>query len=504
MKTQTKNTVILVQPQMGFLGEFVKHIPLSLLYVASGLIKNNFEVKILDCRVNHKNWEKNLKNLLTDNVIFVGVTVMSGAPVAYGIEISKLVKSKSNIPVVWGGPHPTVIPRQALNEDYVDFTVSGSGVQASLELARNLAGVKSDKKIDDIIGLGYKRNGEIHLNPTFKGFEHVHYSDIPYWLIENSDLYGQIGSNERIFPIYSAYGCPYNCSFCVSPFLYKDFKKRWFTLEVKEVADHIEYLYKKYKATQIYFYDDDSFVSLDHVSNIIKEVKKRNFKIKMSFRGARVNELLKMDEEYLKELAEAGTEQLHIGMESGSQRVLDLFNKGIKVEDIVEANKKISKSKSIIAAYNWIVGTPTETEEDLAESRKLIMRLINDNPRCIIFRPNKFHPYLGTEMAKLADEHGYRQPSRLEDWKYEEAEGSNAQPWYSKDIEQMIKMLQIVTYFIDNKPAVILKSNSLKNTAIKLISFFYKPLARFRFKNGFTKFLVEYSMYQFFVSKYRK
>ncbi len=490
---------------MGMSGEFVRHLPLSLLYVASGLIKDGFEVTILDNRVAKRPWKEILLENIGDDTLFAGITVMSGSPIANAIEISKSIKSIKDIPVVWGGAHPTIMPRQILEEAFIDFTVSGSGVGS----ARQLAAVLSESgqgtcDFKDIPGLGYKEGGAIKTNPIYGDFEHVPYRELPYSLIKDFSPYGQMGSEEKIFPLFSSYGCVYNCAFCVSPHLYRSHPTKWLTIPVAEVVEHIKYLKSEYGATEIYFYDDDSFINLNHVHSIIEEVKKQKMKIRMSFRGARVNEVLKMDDAYLNDLAEAGTHILHIGIESGSQRILDLFKKGITVEDIVKMNRRLARNRQIIAAYNWIVGTPTETMNDIAKTRNLILQLVRDNPRCFIFPPNKFRPLPGTELAKLAVRYGYAEPPHLKDWISEELESDKAQPWYTGGLEGIIRMLQVTSYFIDNKASLILEKKSLGNNLIKFFSRVYEPLARYRFEHGVSFGLVEYPLYQFFVSRYQR
>jgi radical SAM superfamily enzyme YgiQ (UPF0313 family) len=502
--SRKKDKIILVQPTMGMSGEFVRHMPLSLLYVASGLVKAGYKVKILDNRVRPQSWEKELTDNLGDDVLFVGITVMSGSPIANAIAVSKLVKAKGDIPVVWGGPHPTIMPEQVLEKDFVDYVISGSGVAASAQLASFLAEDKeAPENLKGITGLGYKLNGTVTVNPSYCGFEHVHYKDIPYSIIKDFSVYGHIGSTKRTFAIFSSYGCVYNCTFCVSPRLYRNFKTKWVTLPIGEVIEHIEFLHNKYNAGEIYFYDDDSFINLDHVGNIIKEVKRHGFKIRMNFRGARVNEVMKMDDRYLDDLADAGTHILHIGIESGSQRVLDLFKKGIKVNDIIEINRKLAKNEKILAFYNWIVGTPTETINDVRMTMKLILQLIKENPRCCIFQPNKFRPIPGTELFDLALKNGYKMPSSLGEWIGEEVEGDKAQPWYSAEAEKLIKMAQVTSYFIDDKPGLLLEKRTMKNSIIKLVCSIYKPIARYRFEHGMTAGLIEYPIYQFFSSRYR-
>ncbi len=501
-----KDRILLIQPTMGISGEYVRHIPLSLLYVASGLVKSGFRVTILDNRLYPDRWEKVLAENLDDSILFVGLTVMSGSPIANSIDVSKMIKERGTIPVIWGGAHPTARPEQILEKQYVDFTMSGSGVSSVVRLAELLREEEAPvSELQKIVGLGYREEGKIYINQPYQGFEHVVYTDMPYDLVSrNIEKYGQIGSKEVIFPIYGAYGCPYQCTFCISPKLYRHFNKKWVPLQAQEIAEHIGYLCQSYGATEIYFYDDDSFVDLGHVASIIDEVKKRGIRVKMSFRGARVNEVLKMDEHYLKALSDAGTHLLHIGMESGSQRILDLFKKNITVENILEINSKLARVDNIIAAYNWIVGTPTETMEDLALTRSLILRLIEGNRRAIIFQPNKFEPLPGTELFELASEHGYKEPASLEEWVMEEREGDRSQPWYSKKMDRVIKMLQVTSYFIDDKSELFLERQSFVNSLLKLLISLYRPLAKYRFRKGCSAFLLEYPVFQLAASHFRK
>ncbi len=348
--------------------------------------------------------------------------------------------------------------------------------------------------LEKVPGLAWKIDGRPFFNRRFHGFEPVRYQDIPYELIRDYSVYGQIGSNERIFPIYSAYGCPYRCAFCVSRSLSRVAPK-WVPVATEETVDHIEFLQKKYGATTIYFYDDDSFVNIDHIRSVVKMLRDRGIKIRLSFRGARVDEIKRMDDEFLDLLSETGTEMLHIGVESGSQRVLDLFQKGISVDDIIEINRKLARHPKLIAAYNWIIGTPSETLAEIRQTTRLLLQLISENPRCFIFQPNIFRVVPGSVLGEKAREYGYRAPENLQEWISAEIEQNVSSPWISSEIRQLIRMLQVTAYFVDNKAALLLKSGSFKDFLIRMASSVYRPLAKFRFKSGFSALLVEAELF---------
>ena len=492
-----KPLVVLIQPQMGLSGDFSRHLPLSLLYVAAPLTKMSVAVEILDTRVLEGSWRDALQQLLQRKPIWVGFTVMAGYPVAHSLEIARFIKKHSDTRIVWGGAMPTTDAVSCLSEESVDFAVAGSGVDATRLLTEAiLQGQTANKDLlGKIPGLAFKVDGQSFYNARFHGFEHVSYRDLQYHLISDYSVYGQIGSTDRVFPIYSAYGCPYRCAFCISPALYREFTPKWVPVATAEIVDHIAFLQREYGATNIYFYDDDSFVNLEHVKAVATSLKQRNMQVKLSFRGARVDEILRMDDEFLDLLSETGTEMLHIGVESGSQRVLDLFQKGISVADIIEINRKLARHKKLIAAYNWIIGTPTETIEEIMQTTRLLTRLIKENPRCFIFQPNIFRVVPGSVLGETAKEMGYRSPANLDEWITAEIEQNISSPWLSDEVKKLIAMLQVVAYFVDEKAALLLNTGSIKDCLIKFASKLYRPLARFRFKTGFSGLLIEAKLF---------
>jgi len=306
--------------------------------------------------------------------------------------------------------------------------------------------------------------------------------------------------------MYSVYGCPYQCSFCSSPGQYKGFGKAYQYIGITEIADHIEFLIDTYDANYIYFIDDDSFVKLKHVEGIIDEINKRGIKIKLGFRGARINEIKRMDDTFLSKLAAAGTNIMHIGAESGSDRILKLIRKNCTVEDIIECNKKLARHPEITTGYNFIAGLPTETLEEVKATRDLILRLIKDNPQCVIFNVNKFTPIPKTELYDFVNKYwGYSPPLTAEGWssyydteKFYSIDGKAHYPWRSRKINKIVDMMEFCTKFIDNKAGKLL--NHKKNwfyTSVYIANVLYRPFAWFRFRFSFYHGLIELKLYNF-------
>lgn len=493
-----RDKIIMVYPKMGFTGVFVKHIPLSLLYASIEIVKANIKVQIFDARLYPNSWEKELKKILTPDVRIVGISVMTGQPIKNAIKIGRFVKKiDAEIKVVWGGPHCTFYPETCFQEWSCDYVVSGYGSKPFYWLIKSIG---DNKEPENIKGVYYRKDDQIEGTPYETEFEFVDYRDIPYHLIKDYKVYGQFDDYKIVFSIYSAMGCPYKCAFCSSPAHYKNFKKQWIPLKVNQVVDHVEHVVNKYSATYIYFIDDDSFVNLKYVENIIDEINRRKIKVKLGFRGARINEIKKMSDEFIDKLAGSGTDMIHVGAESGSNRILKLVRKNCTVEDIIECNLKLKKHPGIRVGYNFIMGLPTESMGEVKKTRDLMLRLVKDNPDCIIFPPNKYRPLPKTELFELVvTKWNYASPENLTDWINIEVDGDFTNSWHPNGFDRLYNLILLSSNFIDDKVFKITLGESLLYKLLRIASKIYKPIIIFRLKHNITSFFVEWHLYKILV-----
>lgn len=500
------NHVVMVYPRLGFSGSYVQHMPLGLLYASSEIVKHDYEVSLLDTRLVGSDWPTALADQITDETLCVGISVMSGTPIHHAIEIGRHVKAIApHVAVVWGGPHATFYPDTILRDEWsCDYVISGYAAKPFHQLCDAL---RLETDLANVGGLVWRNGSTIQINPpTENKFEIIDHRDIPYDLIEDFDAYGQLGQQKRIFSMYSAVGCPYKCSFCSSPAQYKPIEgKKWIPIEVEKVADHVQYVVEEYGADYVYFIDDDSFPSLKNVEALMDEIKSRNLDVGLGFRGARINEILRMSDEFLEKLVSAGTDIMHIGAESGSNPMLELIRKDCTVDDIIEANRKLARHPKITAAYNIIMGLPTETLDDIKKTRDLIFQLVEDNPNCIIFQPNKFRPLPGTELYDLAaKEWGYQMPDTLEAWAGIEVEADNGYAWHDPAISRFCNLMLVSSYFVDNKIKKLQTGNQLLYRFARVANFLYGPIARFRLRHGLDRAYFEWWLYQYFTHLFSK
>jgi radical SAM superfamily enzyme YgiQ (UPF0313 family) len=356
------------------------------------------------------------------------------------------------------------------------------------------------------LGLGYKKNGKIILNPVHCSFEMPHYRDLPYHLVEiTSENYNRLANGEVILPIFTAMGCPYKCTFCMAPAVYEKIKgKKWSSYSNELVLEHIEYLMEKYEFQRLQIYDDDSFVDLDKLHELLTEYIKKGFnrKFKLDFRGARVNELDKMDDDFYRLMVQANVELLAIGAESGSNRSLKKMKKGITVEQTIRVNQRFAKYPSLKPHYNFFSGIPGETIEDLIKTKELVLRLVKDNPNCYLGVGADWKPLPGSEMTDDAVRHyGLKLPKSLADWAAVDSFDAKkiVHPWYTKEIDNMIRLLQIAGQLLDKKIRDYRKDMGLVlGNLVYFAAILYRPILLFRLRFNFTALLLEARLLRLF------
>ena len=122
--------------------------PHNLLCVAAPLIHAGYTVKIIDQRVN-SNWAVDLFNELARKPIYVGITCMTGTQTKFAIECAKMIRhDKHNVPIVWGGAHPTLLPEQVMASGLADYVLQREVDETIVQITRDIANHKAQSIID--------------------------------------------------------------------------------------------------------------------------------------------------------------------------------------------------------------------------------------------------------------------------------------------------------------------------------------------------------------------
>jgi radical SAM superfamily enzyme YgiQ (UPF0313 family) len=458
--------VVLIQPKVGEWDEIrsAPQIPLALLF-ASSLVEKDYEVKIIDQRLD-KNWENSLRKELNSSPLCVGTTAMTGKQIKFALDALKIVKIESKIPTVLGGVHASLLPEQTLANPNIDIVVQGEGEITFYELVKFL---DKEKPLKQVKGIWYK-NKECIKNSGMREFSDLNkLPDLPYHLIEVKDYLPKFKGKKSI-NMYLSRGCVFKCAFCYNA-VYN--RSKWRCVNDKISLERIKRVIDDFGVEKIDFLDDEFFIDWHRAKNIIEGIVREKFDIICEFFGIRVDQISRMDQEYLKTLEKAGCRKLHLGVESGSERIINMVKKNITPRQVISLNRKL-KNYNFIPQYNFMAGFPTETIKEIKMTIDLILRLLKENPKAIISPICTYTPYPGTELFDFAVKDGFKIPEKLEGWADFDY---GSIPWINEKRRRFLESLYIASLFLSGDRYMI---NSLP---VKLFAKLYKPFAEYRVRN---------------------
>jgi anaerobic magnesium-protoporphyrin IX monomethyl ester cyclase len=401
---------------------------MGLPYLAAVLEKNEHEIEVIDCEaleINHKKLRAKLASL-EPNV--VGITSTT-ATIPSAFESARVAKEACpNVPVVLGGPHATFMDKQILSEEAaVDIIVRGEGERTLLELV-DVMSKSSLKDLDEVAGITFRKNGQIVRTPNRPFIQDLDELPRPAYKYFPLSKYRILGRS--IFPVITSRGCPFQCSFCVDPQIFGNkFRMR----RVKNVVDEIEWLRDEYGANAFMFYDDTFTLDMERTIQICEEMKRRKISLPWSCQ-TRVDHVSKR---VLAKMSEANCELVHFGVESGSQKILDVVSKQTSIQQNENAIKW-AKEAGLVAIISLMVGHPGETEDTLRQSLDFARRLKPDDAWLCVATP-----YPGTELYRFIKEKGWEMDP---DWSlYDTTTPVFENPSISKE-----KILEMRRKFVDD------------------------------------------------------
>ena len=292
--------------------------------------------------------------------------------------------------VIMGGVHVSVMVDEAL--EHCDTVIIGDGELALLEIINKMINDEdiTEKRID--IGI-------------IKNIDEI---PIPAYDLLDMEFYINKGNDKKEIMILNSRGCAYRCIFCHSS--WRHIPPRYNS--AKRVVDELEFLIRNYKLNYVFYTDDELLVNKPRFYKIIELIKERKINIQWGCQ-ARADTISRYSLEELKQIKTLGCDRIAIGAESGNQRVLNLLKCNTTT---VEQNHKAIQllyEAGIQSNVTFIIGTPSETKEEMMETFNFIMnnKIMTGGYAIAI-------PYPGTVLYKIAREKGLL-PEKIDYSKYQ-------------------------------------------------------------------------------------
>lgn len=256
-----------------------------------------------------------------------------------------------------------------------DYIVQGEGEITLLELTKT---IEKNEPVDAIAGIVFKKqhreSQQIQANAKRPVLNDLDVLPIPAWDLVDMNSYKVIwaGSQQQFtLNIATTRGCPYKCNWCAKPI----YGNRYNSHSPAYIAKHIEFLRTSYGVRRFWMCDDIFGLKPNWVQQFNTELKQRKLDIRYYIQS-RVDLLLKEDN--IDALAESGLEEVWVGAESASQKILDAMDKGTKVEQIYQATALLRK-KNIRVAFFLQFGYPDENQHDILKTIDMVKELMPDN-----------------------------------------------------------------------------------------------------------------------------
>lgn len=365
-----KGLIVLINPKLSRKpAEF-----LGLGCLAAVCREKGYEVEIIDASCQCLSIDKVVERTKELNPFLIGITITEFSMNDADHLLLKIMKALPGAHISVGGYFPSFNIHYMLEKyEMIDSVQYGEGERTFPELADAIS-LRYEWR--NIRGIAYvNENKEIVINPAQALIENL--DSLPF---PSRDTMKYIKKTDRNIPhMYTSRGCQGRCSFCsIHPFYaLSEGDFTWRARSANKVVDEMEMLKKEYDCNEIVFFDDN-FMGVGEVGRqrairITKEICRRKLDIQFSF----ATRLDNVDYETFSLLKNAGLKHVFIGVESAVQRILNIYGKGIKVNQINVA-LNILKKVGISIEIGFIMFNPFIEFEEIVENLKFLQKIRKD------------------------------------------------------------------------------------------------------------------------------
>ncbi len=362
---------------------------LGLAYLAAALEAADIDTDVIDAWAEGYTIDQLGKLIKEKQPDIAGITMMSPM-YASAMRTVDSVRQHSNSKIVVGGPHPSALPEQCLQDNpNIDFAVAGEGEKTLVDLVKALHG--NDKIFYSIKGLTYRDDNRL-IN-TGKADQIENLDDLPFparglFPITKYKTHPPYGKKNPYMTLITSRGCPYQCTYCSKSV----YGSRYRTMSPQRVVLEVSHIIKAYGIREIHFYDDDFTINMKRAEEICDLLIKENIRISWSC-TTRVD---LVNENLLNKMKKAGCWLISYGVESADPVILKNIKKGYTVKQVENAFS-LTKQAGIRTVAYLMVGLPEET---VATIKKTIDFSLKLNPDFVSWGITALFP--GSELYESA------------------------------------------------------------------------------------------------------
>jgi len=363
----------------------IKLPSLALAYLASTMREKGYEVMIIDANAEDLSVCEVIKRLWKEQPDYLCFSTITDT-FQETLESIREIKQMCNKPVIIGGPHMSIYPKESLKYDVIDYGVVGDGFETFPELIKTL---DEEKDISKVKGICYRKKGEVVLNSP--RCSRVNLDQVPFPardLLPNNKYNIVLSQRKPVTVMVTALGCPFKCAYCCTDtnVVYRS---------PENVVDEIEDCIKL-GIREIDFYDETFTINRKRTIEILNLIKERNLDILWSIR-TRVD---CVDKELINRMAEVGCIRINYGIESADEDVLKSVDRYMKIDRVREV-VKWTKDAGITVLGFFMIGLPGETRSQMYRTLDLMKELDLD-----FIQLNKFTPIPNSKIYhKMVEEH---------------------------------------------------------------------------------------------------
>ncbi len=332
----------------------------------------------------HDIWNRISQIIEKYNPLAIGITYFTPSKhVVYKVaSIAK--KLNKNIKVIAGGHHPSYCADEVMKNVDIDFVVKGEGENALLALMTEIK--RGGANLANVQGIYWRDDhGKVIANPDATYIKDL--DTLPF--LARDAVFELDYRQYRTHRLTTSRGCPYQCTFCADKILWRGKVRH---RSVENVISELEDLKNTYPDLKFVEFTDGTFT---YDKNFVEIFCQKLIEKKINIKWRCTARYDDIDAGMLNLMKKANCFGLYLGVESGSERILEMVSKGISLKDIIEKSEMVQKI-GIVSIASILIGIPGERKEDIRQTLDLMKRLKVD-----LFDVNSYVPLPGTPLYNV-------------------------------------------------------------------------------------------------------